>query len=118
MPFPFPHQTTMQPSETFCGRAPFSFSHSPAARPAEMISVADVTLCVWRREAIGAQRNPNTEGSTMNKRSSVHLFGLFFYSLLVKTQLFGITVPIERHSFDVGQLGTDICNISKACENL
>lgn len=64
VPFPFPHQTTMQPSETFCGRVPFSLSHSPAARPAEMISVADMTPYVWRREATGAQRRPNTERST------------------------------------------------------
>lgn len=37
VPFPFPHQTTMQPSETSCGRAPFSFSHPPVARPAEIV---------------------------------------------------------------------------------
>lgn len=59
--------------------------------------LADMTLYVWRREATGAQRSPNTERSTTYKQSSVPRFGLF--SLLDKTQLFGIIVQIETHLF-------------------
>lgn len=81
-----------------CSRARRTVVVPPSRFPARLspdllkwFSVADMTPCVWRREAAGASAEPKRREKQDARASNL--------PPLVRAQLFGITVHIKTHLF-------------------